>query len=105
MRFLALGALTVALASANPLTITITGSASGSLGNARFTSATFKFTVIGDTSVLVNPSCCSGDVETAAGAPTTFTINGVGSGTLTDNQVVFIDPATGTAGLAHANDG
>ena len=72
MRILALGALMVALAPANPLTITITGSASGNLGNTRFTNAKFKFTVTGDTSMLVNPSCCPHDVETAAGTPTTF---------------------------------
>ncbi len=105
MRFLALGALMVALAPANPLTITITGSASGNLGNTRFTNAKFKFTVTADTSALVNPSCCPGDVETASGTPTSFTIDGVGSGTLmNDNQTVFVDPAQGTVGLAHAND-
>jgi hypothetical protein len=102
MRFLALGALIVGIAAGNPLTITITGSANGSLGNARFTSATFKFTVIGDTSQLVSPSCCQGDLETPSGASTTFTINGVGSGTLMDNQVVFVDPGGGTVGIAHA---
>jgi uncharacterized protein (TIGR03437 family) len=104
MRFLALGALMVAIASANPLTITITGAGSGSLGNTRFTSASFKFTLTTDTSQLVNPPCCPGDTDTPSGTPTTFSITGVGSGTLTDNQVVFVDPS-GTAGLAHFNDG
>src|ERR1700733_8441545 len=105
MRFLALGALVTGIACANPLTITITGSASGSLGSARFSSATFIFTVTGDTSQLVSPSCCQGDLETPSGAATTFTITGVGSGTLMDNQVVFVDPGRGTVGIAHANDG
>ena len=104
MRFLALGALVVGIAAANPLTITITGSASGSLGTTRFSSATFTFTLTTDTSQLVKPPCCPGDTDTPSGTPTTFTITGVGSGTLTDNQVVFVDP-NGTAGLAHYNDG
>jgi hypothetical protein len=52
MRFLALGALVVGIAAANPLTITITGSASGSLGTTRFSSATFKFIAIGQASLL-----------------------------------------------------
>ncbi len=103
-RIFAAGTLMAALAVANPLTIVITGAGSGSLGTTRFTSATFKFTLTTDTSQLVMPPCCPGDTDTPSGTPTTFTITGVGSGTLTDNQVVFVDP-NGTAGLAHFNDG
>ena len=104
MRLLALGALLVGIACANPLTITITGAGSGTLGSTRFTNVTFKFVMTGDTGMLVNPTCCPNDIETAQGSPTTFSITGIGSGTLMDTQVVFIDPS-GTAGLAHANDG
>jgi uncharacterized protein (TIGR03437 family) len=104
MRLLALGAVLVGIASANPLTITITGAGSGTLGSTRFSNATFKFVMTADTGMLVNPTCCPNDIETAQGSPTTFSITGVGSGTLMDTQVVFIDPS-GTAGLAHANDG
>src|SRR5579871_912127 len=104
MKLFALGALLIGIASANPLTITITGAASGTLGSTRFTNATFKFVMTADTGTLVLPTCCPGDIETAAGSATTFAITGAGSGMLTDNQVVFIDPS-GTAGLAHANDG
>src|ERR1700690_2065249 len=100
MKLLALGALLVGIASANPLTITITGAGSGTLGSTRFTNVTFKFVMTGDTGMLVHPTCCPNDIETTQGSPTTFSITGVGSGTLMDTQVVFIDPS-GTAGLAH----
>lgn len=104
MKILALGVLIAAIAVANPLTIVITGSGSGSLGTTRFTAAQFKFTLTTDTSQLVVPPCCPGDTDTPSGTPTMFSITGVGSGTLTDNQVVFVDPS-GTAGLAHFSDG
>lgn len=104
MKVLTLGMLIAAIAAANPLTIVITGSGSGSLGTTRFTAAQFKFTLTTDTSQLVVPPCCPGDTDTPPGTPTTFSITGVGSGTLTDNQVVFVDPS-GVAGLAHFSDG
>lgn len=104
MKLLALGALLIGIASANPLTITITGTGSGTLNNSRFANLNFKFVMTADNSNLVHPTCCPNDIETVSGSPTTFTITGAGSGNLTDTQVVFIDPS-GTAGLAHANDG
>jgi len=99
-----LGTLLAALASSAPLTITLTGTGSGSLGGKSFTNATFSFTVTGDTANLQFPSCCPGDVDTASGTPTSFSIAGFSAGTLKDTQAIWTD-TQGTVGIAHFNDG
>lgn len=95
--------LAAGFATAFPLTITVSGTGSGQLGSRLFTSTPFTFTLTTDTSAVVKPPCCN-TRDTPSGTPTTFLITGVGSGTLTDNQAVFVDPS-GTIGLAHFNDG
>ncbi len=103
-RLILLAALTAAFAIGNPLTITLTGNGSGKLGSTFFNSASFVFTLTTDTTLLTKPPCCF-TVDTPAGTPATFSIAGAGSGTLMDNQVVFVDPNTNAIGLAHFNDG
>ncbi|MDP8982012.1 MAG: IPT/TIG domain-containing protein [Acidobacteriota bacterium] len=103
-RLILLAALPAAFAIGNPLTITLTGTGSGKLGSTFFNSASFVFTLTTDTTLLTKPPCCF-TVDTPAGTPATFSIAGAGSGTLTDNQVVFVDPNTDAIGLAHFNDG
>ena len=103
-RPIVLGALFTALATAAPLTLTLTGIGTGSLGGKSFSNAAFSFTVTGDTANLQFPSCCPGDVDTASGTPTSFSIAGFSDGTLKDTQAIWTD-TQGTVGIAHFNDG
>jgi uncharacterized protein (TIGR03437 family) len=96
--------LATAVAAA-PLTITMTGTGSGSLGGVAFTNASFSFIATSDTTDLHVPFCCTGDLETHSGTPTTFSIQGFSTGTLgVDTQVIWTD-REGTVGIAHSNDG
>jgi uncharacterized protein (TIGR03437 family) len=104
-RSFACGLLLASVSLAAPITITLTGTGSGTLGGKTFTSAAFSFTVTGDTDHLVVPTCCAGDIETASGSPTSFSIQGFSTGTfMNDTQVIWTD-RTSTVGIAHANDG
>ncbi len=103
-RLLFLGMLLAFSAVADPLTITISGTGSGSLNGRAFTGAQFTFTMTTDTSAVSKPPCCN-TLDTASGSPTTFSITNVGSGNLTDNQAIFVSPNSYIIGLAHFNDG
>src|ERR1700682_6115356 len=94
--------LSAAFAPGNPLTITLTGTGSGKLGSTFFNAASFTFTLTTDTTLLVKPPCCS-TTDPQPGTPATFSIAGAGSGTLMDNQIVFVDPSGYAIGLAHYN--
>src|ERR1700716_4089988 len=103
-RFALLLSLALSVASAETLRITFSGTGAGALNGQAFASTTFTFNMTIDTTLVTKPMCCD-SLDTQSGAPTTFTITGVGSGTLNDNQVIFIFPNTGALGLAHFNDG
>ena len=98
--------LLAAVGTAAPITFTLTGTGSGTLAGKAFTNAAFSFTLTGDTTTLHAPPCCLGDIDTASGSPTSFSIAGTngGNGTLMDNQVIWTDKQ-GTVGIAHFNDG
>ena len=104
LRFLLVGTLGAAFASANPLIITVSGIGSGLLGDKSFTSAAFSFTLSTDTTLLIKPPCCQ-TKDTPSGSKTTFSIAGLGNGSLQDNQAIFLSPNDGFIGLAHYNDG
>lgn len=93
-----------AMGAAAPITFTLTGTGSGSLGGKFFNGASFTFTLTGDTNTLMPPSCCPGDIDTNSGTSNTFMIAGFNSGTINDNQVIWTD-RHGELGLAHFNDG
>jgi uncharacterized protein (TIGR03437 family) len=101
-RFVLLGSLLAGLAAADPLTITISGAGSGTLGGRTFSAAAFTFTLTTDTRLVKKPSCCD-TRDTPAGTPATFSIAGAGSGTLYDDQSVFAFPSGNVIGLAHFN--
>src|SRR5262249_21180669 len=88
VRFLLIGLL-AAIASANPLTLTFTGTADGKLGDVIFTQKLFTLIFTSDTALLVRPSEIPVDWSTPAGTFGTFFIVGVGGGTFMDDQAVF----------------
>jgi hypothetical protein len=104
-RLLLITVLFAAMVAGDPLTITFSGTGSGFVGVEPFESAAFTFTFVSDTSLVVVPACCVTDYSTPSGTPATFSILGIGSGTLTDNQAVFANPnpANLTVGMWHFN--
>src|SRR5437879_5078339 len=96
------GSLLVGPAVADPLTITISGTGSGTLGGKAFNAAAFTVTLTTDTRLVVKPPCCD-TRDTPAGTPATFSIAGAGAGTLYDDQSVFVFPSSNVIGLAHFN--
>src|SRR5882724_10804118 len=104
IKWFALAILFATLAAANGLTITVSGTGSGRLGSTQFSGAAFTFTLTTDTSLRVKPPCCL-TTDTQPSTPTTFSIAGAGSGTFTDNQIVFAYPTQSIVGFAHYNDG
>ncbi len=99
------GLLLTALAGADPLTVTISGTGSGSVGGNAYNSAAFTFTFESDTNLITTPSCCTTAFTTPGGTPATFWIAGIGSGTLTGDQAVFANPSPNelAAGIWHYN--
>ncbi|HEX5226778.1 MAG TPA: hypothetical protein VFW44_03675, partial [Bryobacteraceae bacterium] len=53
-----------AIAAAAPITFTLTGTGSGTLGGKFFNNAAFTFTLTADTNTLMPPTCCPGDIDT-----------------------------------------
>lgn len=101
-RFVLLGSFLAGLAAADPLTITISGTGSGTLGGKAFNTTAFTVTLTTDTKLVVKPPCCD-TRDTPAGTAATFSIAGVGSGALYDDQSAFAFPSGGVIGLAHFN--
>jgi uncharacterized protein (TIGR03437 family) len=111
-RILLAGALVTTIAAADPLMITVSGTANGQLGTNSFSSSVFTFILRTDTSLLKSESPYMqsplGLIDTPRGTPATFNIAGVGSGTFMDDQQVFVDPNQrvfgGGIGFAHFQD-
>ena len=100
------GLLLTALASADPLTITFSGTGSGSVGGVAFDSAAFIFTFDSDTNLIGKPSCCAPDSSTPEGTPATFWIDDIGTGTFIGDQAVFVNPSPAelNVGILHYNE-
>jgi hypothetical protein len=77
-------------ALAAPITYTFSGPVSGTLGGTPFTNAQITITATGDTSTIPDLIDCTGPpiICNRLGS-VTFTINGVGSGTITDGLFIF----------------
>jgi hypothetical protein len=110
-RVLLAGALVTTIAAADPLMITVSGTANGQLGTNSFSSSPFTFILRTYTSLLKTESPFMsplGLIDTPRGTPTAFTIADVGSGTFMDDQQVFVDPNQrvfgGGIGFAHFQD-
>jgi hypothetical protein len=92
-RLLCAALLLATLATADPLTITFSGTGSGMVGAQSFSSAAFTFTFDSDTTLIGVPGCCGDAFSTPAGTPATFSIDGIGSGTFMGDQAVFANPS------------
>ncbi len=101
-RVLLFAILGSACAFADPLTITISGTGSGTWGGRIFYQSAFTFTSTTDSSTVVKPSCCNA-LTTGSGTPTTFTVAALGSGSLTGDQSVYTFGSAGSVGLTHYN--
>src|SRR6185312_6208061 len=101
---LLLFALLVTVASAAPITYTISGIGSGSWNSQPFTEASFTLTFSSDSSTVVHgTSCCAGADSTPAGTTATVSVSGFDPATLTGNQAIFFNRAEQTAGVWHFN--
>jgi hypothetical protein len=80
--------LGASIAYAVPITYTFTGTATGTLGSTPFTNAMLTISVTLDTNNILNPS--SGFFQNPyAPNAATFSIGGIGSGTLSNNGAVL----------------
>src|ERR1700694_5501133 len=93
-RLFVLGTLITALAAATPLTVTISGTGSGSFGDKTFTAAQFAVTLTADSAAAAKPPCCN-SLELPAGSPATVTVQGLGTATIMDTQTIFVNPGSG----------
>jgi hypothetical protein len=87
-------------AFAAPITYTLSGPVSGTLGATPFTNAQITIVATGDTSTVD----CGAPIFCNTLSSVTFTINGVGSGTVTDGLSIF-DATVGTLGLERTTGG
>jgi hypothetical protein len=87
-------------AFAAPITYTLSGPVSGTLGATPFTNAQITIVATGDTST----ADCGAPIFCNTLSSVTFTINGVGSGTVTDGLSIF-DGTTGALGLERTTGG
>ena len=92
-------------ATADPLIITFSGFAGGFVGDRSFNFDAFTLTFETDTSLIEKPDCCTSAFSTPAGTPATFSIEGIGSGTLMGDQAVFANPSSNefAVGIWHAD--
>jgi len=75
-------------AFAAPITYTMSGPVSGTLNGVAFTNAQITLVGTGDTSTIGAPGC-SLPVVCNSLSSLTFTIAGVGSGTVTNTMIIF----------------
>ncbi len=83
-----------ASAVASPITYTFSGTATGTLGTTPFTNAPITVNAVGDTATVTN-----GGVLCNSLSSVTFTIGGVGSGTITDLIGIFDNQGNSAVGL------
>ena len=96
----------VSSVNASPITFTITGTASGTVGTTSFTSAPFVFTLTTDTTartaLIPGASPNTYSEQTTANS---FSITGVGTGSFTDTLDVFDNQMNALAGVTQYGTG
>jgi len=79
-------------AFAAPVTYTMSGTVSGTLGATPFTNAAITITATGDTTNI--PNGCTAPVVCNSLSGVTFSISGVGSGTVTDGLRILVNQSS-----------
>ena len=104
-RFLLLAALTTTAAFAAPMTIVFSGNASGTIGSTAVSNQGFSITFSTDSASVVQGGASNFPIDytTPAGTVATFNIANTTSGTLTDNQAVFVNQSEANIGVWHDN--
>lgn len=90
---------------AAPITYTFTGPVSGTLGGTPFTNAQITITATGDTSLPDTVDCVPGGPTCYFLSSVSFTIAGVGSGTVTDTLFIFVFNPNSALGLERTGAG
>ncbi|HVW09150.1 MAG TPA: hypothetical protein VHC90_11245 [Bryobacteraceae bacterium] len=99
-RTLVLAGVFAALCFANPETIVFTGTADGDLAGQTFSGKKVTFTFLTDTAAIAPGTyCCTDNITTPAGTQGTVTVDGVGTGTMTYTQGVFVNESEGQMGI------
>ena len=104
-RFLLLATLTTAAAFAAPMTVVFSGNATGTIGSTAFNNQGFTITFTTDTTSVAQGGAPAFpmDYTTPSGTSAAFTVANTTSGTLTDNQAVFVNQSEQTLGVWHNN--
>jgi uncharacterized protein (TIGR03437 family) len=99
-RTLLLAGVFAAACFGNPETIVFTGTADGELAGNSFTNKKVTFTFLTDTAAIAPGTfCCFDNLTTPAGTQGSFVVEGVGSGTMTGTQGVFVNEMEGQMGI------
>jgi uncharacterized protein (TIGR03437 family) len=99
-RTLLLAGVFAAFCFGNPETIVFTGTADGALAGKDFTNKKVTFTFLTDTAAIAPGTyCCYDNLTTPAGTQGSFVVEGVGSGTMTGTQGVFVNELEGQMGI------
>lgn len=99
-RTLLLAGVFAAFCFGNPETIVFTGTADGDLAGVSFTQKKVTFTFLTDTAAIAPGTyCCTDNITTPAGTQGSFVVEGVGSGTMTYTQGVFVNESEGQMGI------
>ena len=86
-------------------TYVIGGVGSGYWGAQPFTEASFTLTFTADTRTFVHSTpCCEPVYTTPSGTQANVNVSGFPAATFTDDQAIFVNNATSTAGIWHYND-
>jgi hypothetical protein len=101
LKIAALPLIVSGLALADPIIFTIQGTGSGTVDSTAFNNVAFTFSVATDTSLITSftlPGPQAG-FETPAVAGADISIGGIGTGTFTDDEQIFVNNTVQTVGL------
>jgi hypothetical protein len=93
------GLLFPSFALSDPLVLTFSGIASGSLGAEEFSDSSFTFTFFSSTDELSTPSLYPHDISTPEGTKAKFTIDGVAGGSFAGDQAFFVNQSEDDVGI------
>jgi len=107
LRIAALTLLVSGFALGDPIIFTIQGTGSGTVDSTAFNNAVFTFSVATDTSMITSFTFPDGEngFQTPAAAGADISIGGIGTGTFTDDEQIFVSNTLNTVGLTDIQSG